>query len=110
MGCAAAYQLSAREGRRVLLLEQFALGHDRGSSHGPSRIMPVTNSRMIRDGPCELPGSYQRKLFEQQHTPALPGELVGGRAPHHTAADDDDIRCAIIHCISALRGLSRVPL
>src|SRR5262249_41766506 len=38
MGCAAAYQL-AREGRRVLLLEQFAIGHERGSSHGPSRII-----------------------------------------------------------------------
>src|SRR5262245_66294808 len=38
MGCAAAYQL-ARDGRRVLLLEQFAIGHDRGSSHGPSRII-----------------------------------------------------------------------
>jgi sarcosine oxidase len=38
MGCATAYQL-AKRGRRVLLLEQFALGHDRGSSHGHSRII-----------------------------------------------------------------------
>jgi sarcosine oxidase len=38
MGCAAAYHL-ARDGRRVLLLEQHALGHARGSSHGPSRII-----------------------------------------------------------------------
>ena len=38
MGCAAAYHLS-REARQVLLLEQFAVGHDRGSSHGPSRII-----------------------------------------------------------------------
>src|SRR5262249_2742068 len=38
MGCAAAYHL-ARDGRRVLLLERFAIGHDRGSSHGPSRII-----------------------------------------------------------------------
>src|SRR5262245_28187637 len=38
MGCAAAYHL-ARNGQRVLLLEQFAIGHDRGSSHGPSRII-----------------------------------------------------------------------
>jgi sarcosine oxidase len=37
MGCATAYHL-ARRGRRVLLLEQFAIGHDRGSSHGHSRI------------------------------------------------------------------------
>src|SRR4029079_19402567 len=38
MGCATAYHLGKRE-RRVLLLEQFAIGHDRGSSHGHSRII-----------------------------------------------------------------------
>src|SRR4029079_12668433 len=38
MGCAAAYQL-AKSGARVLLFDQFAIGHDRGSSHGPSRII-----------------------------------------------------------------------
>jgi sarcosine oxidase len=38
MGCAAAYQL-ARDGARVLLLEQYAIGHANGSSHGPSRII-----------------------------------------------------------------------
>ena len=37
MGCAAAYQL-ARDGARVLLFDRFAVGHDRGSSHGHSRI------------------------------------------------------------------------
>ncbi len=36
-GAATAYQLSKR-GKSVLLLEQFALGHDRGSSHGHSRV------------------------------------------------------------------------
>lgn len=37
MGSAAAYHL-AKEGRRTLLLEQFEIGHARGSSHGESRI------------------------------------------------------------------------
>ena len=37
MGSAAAYHL-ARQGEPVLLIEQFALGHDRGSSHGAARI------------------------------------------------------------------------
>ena len=41
MGCAAAYHLAA-DGRRVALVEQFALGHARGSSHGPSRIIRLT--------------------------------------------------------------------
>jgi sarcosine oxidase len=36
-GLATAWAL-AREGRDVLVLEQFALGNDRGSSHGASRI------------------------------------------------------------------------
>src|SRR5271169_3095468 len=38
MGSAAAFEL-ARRGRRVLGLEQFALGHDRGSSHGQTRVI-----------------------------------------------------------------------
>jgi sarcosine oxidase len=38
MGSAALYHL-ARRGRRVLGLEQFSLGHDRGSSHGVNRII-----------------------------------------------------------------------
>jgi monomeric sarcosine oxidase len=38
MGAATAYAL-AREGRDVLLLEQFRVGHEHGSSHGRSRIV-----------------------------------------------------------------------
>jgi sarcosine oxidase len=37
-GASAAWQL-ARRGQRVIALEQFAPGHDRGSSHGESRII-----------------------------------------------------------------------
>jgi sarcosine oxidase len=36
-GASTAYQL-ARQGEQVLLLEQFEIGHSRGSSHGHSRI------------------------------------------------------------------------
>src|SRR5205085_5270649 len=45
MGCATAYHL-AKRGRHVLLLEQFAIGHERGSSHGHSRII-----RLAYDAP-----------------------------------------------------------
>lgn len=38
MGSAAAYYL-AQDRRRVLLVEQFSVGHSRGSSHGGSRII-----------------------------------------------------------------------
>ncbi len=37
VGSAAGYHL-ARRGEPVVLIEQFALGHDRGSSHGAARI------------------------------------------------------------------------
>ncbi len=37
MGAATAYHL-ARRGEPVVLVEQFGLGHDRGSSHGAARI------------------------------------------------------------------------
>jgi sarcosine oxidase len=37
MGSATAYHL-ARRGEPVLLIEQFRIGHDRGSSHGAARI------------------------------------------------------------------------
>ncbi len=42
MGSAAAYHL-AQDGQRVLLLEQFQVGHLRGSSHGGSRIIRYTH-------------------------------------------------------------------
>src|SRR6516165_8461772 len=38
MGSATAFEL-ARRGRRVLALEQFAVGHNQGSSHGHTRII-----------------------------------------------------------------------
>ncbi len=44
MGCAAAYHL-AKDGQRVLLLEQFAIGNRNGSSHGASRLF-----RLLHDG------------------------------------------------------------
>lgn len=45
MGSAAAYHL-AKRGHRVAVLEQFAIGHERGSSHGHSRIF-----RLVYDLP-----------------------------------------------------------
>src|SRR3954467_6845647 len=41
MGCAALYQL-ARRGQRVLGIERFTPGHDRGSSHGSTRIIRLS--------------------------------------------------------------------
>src|SRR5437867_2461337 len=41
MGTASAWAL-ARRGRRTLLLERFRIGHERGSSHGPTRIFRLS--------------------------------------------------------------------
>jgi sarcosine oxidase len=41
MGASTARSL-AQAGRRVLLLEQFRIGHKRGSSHGPARIFRLS--------------------------------------------------------------------
>jgi sarcosine oxidase len=40
-GIATAYEL-AREGRAVVVIEQFQLGHSRGSSHGASRVFRLS--------------------------------------------------------------------
>lgn len=50
MGSAAAYHLAAR-GRRVLGLEQFTPAHDRGSSHGQTRII----REAYAEGPAYVP-------------------------------------------------------
>jgi sarcosine oxidase len=50
MGSAAAWQL-ARRGARVLGLEQFGEGHDRGSSHGRTRVI----RRVYSEGEVYMP-------------------------------------------------------
>ncbi len=42
MGSAAAYEC-ARRGRRVVALDRFQPGHDRGSSHGESRAIRLAH-------------------------------------------------------------------
>ena len=51
MGSAAAYHL-ARRGEPVVLIEQFALGHDRGSSHGAARITRHSYADPAMPGSC----------------------------------------------------------
>jgi len=58
MGSAACFEL-ARHGRRVLGLEQFPLVHDRGSSHGHTRIIRTAYA----EGPAYVP--LVRRAFER---------------------------------------------
>ena len=66
MGSAAAFEL-ARRGRRVLALEQFPLVHDRGSSHGHTRII----RRAYFEHPAYVPlvrRAYERWYDLEQRT------------------------------------------
>ena len=49
-GLSTCYQLASRGIRNICLLEQFALAHDRGSSHGHSRVTrsAYANDRYVR--------------------------------------------------------------
>src|SRR3954454_24317681 len=58
MGSAASFEL-ARRGRSVLALEQFPLVHDRGSSHGHTRII----RRAYYEHPNYVP--LVRRAFER---------------------------------------------
>jgi len=60
MGSATAFEL-ARRGRSVLALEQFPLVHDRGSSHGHTRII----RRAYYEHPAYVP--LVRRAFERWH-------------------------------------------
>ena len=74
VGSAAAYHLAAR-GKRVLGLEQYTPAHDRGSSHGSSRII----RQAYNEGPGYVPlvlRSYE--LWEQ-----LERDTNDGLAHHH---------------------------
>jgi sarcosine oxidase len=91
-GLAAAWAL-AREGRDVLVLEQFPLGHARGSSHGASRIFRLAypEAHWVRlaqealEGWRELEAETGTKLLE------LNGliELVGDPTEGSSAALDE---------------------
>jgi monomeric sarcosine oxidase len=75
IGCAAAYH-AARAGRRVLLLEQFTLGHTHGSSHGGSRIIRYTHdARAYAD---QMPATFDlwRQLEQESGADLL--TMTGG--------------------------------
>ena len=75
-GLATAYAL-AKEGRDVLVLEQFRIGHTRGSSHGASRIFRlaypdpyyVRLAQRSREGWRELEAEIGEELIS--HTGSL---------------------------------------
>ncbi len=88
MGSATARALASR-GRRVVLLERFAIGHDHGSSHGPSRIFRYSYHeagyvRMAMDA-LRLWRELEHESGEALLTPTG-GLDVGTMVPTHAAA------------------------
>lgn len=75
VGSAAAYH-AARDGRKVLLLEQFTIGHKQGSSHGGSRITRYTHDE--RWYAEQMPATFAlwRELEQLGGTPLL--QMTGG--------------------------------
>src|SRR4051812_50110533 len=98
MGSAAAAHLAAR-GQRVLGLERFGAAHDRGSSHGGSRII----RQAYFEDPAYVPllkrayelwerlerdtGTHPVTLTGGLH-PRPPDSNVGGRGPEAAPAGD----------------------
>lgn len=92
MGLCAAWWL-AKRGLEVTILEQFQLGHDRGSSHGSSRITrssyhdPVFARMMVQAHGQSWPAlarDLRRELIVP--TPGLFFGPRGGFVDHHEAA------------------------
>lgn len=74
-GSAAAYHL-ARDGRRVLLLEQFQIGHVRGSSHGQSRIIRHVYNSADYASLAPIAFQYWNELQANNEAPLL--QMTGG--------------------------------
>jgi sarcosine oxidase len=94
MGSATAWWL-ARRGRSVALVEQFAQGHARGSSHGASRIFryAYADPRYVRMAQAALP--LWRELEDDAEATLL--EITGG-LDHGAPALVAPVAAAIAAC------------
>jgi sarcosine oxidase len=88
MGCAAAWALT-RDGHEVVLYEQFRVGHDRGSSHGRSRIVRLAYPEVewVRMAQESMQGWRELERDSETKVLELNGlvELVGD--PSQSSAD-----------------------
>jgi monomeric sarcosine oxidase len=75
VGSAAAYHC-ARDGKRVLLLEQFTVGHTRGSSHGGSRVIRYTHNKL--EHADQMPATYDLWYQVERDSGAKLLTMTGG--------------------------------
>lgn len=80
-GAAAAWRLAGR-GREVAVLEQFEVGHDRGSSHGPTRIFRFAYDHpgYVRMSQLALPLWRELESVSGQSLLEITGGLDAGTA------------------------------
>jgi sarcosine oxidase len=91
-GLAAARAL-AQDGRDVLVLEQFRLGHDRGSSHGSSRIF-----RLSHDDPADVRGAVQALELWRELEREAGEELLRTNGQLDIWVDVSGLRAALEEC------------
>ncbi|RIK38431.1 MAG: N-methyl-L-tryptophan oxidase [Chloroflexi bacterium] len=97
MGSAAAYHL-AKDGRRVLLIEQFKVGHTHGSSHGGSRIIRYTHDDVayVRLMPAIF--ELWRRLEAESGIPLL--QMTGGL---YLGPEDEAFLCGAQQALQTLQ-------
>jgi sarcosine oxidase len=95
-GVAAARSL-ARAGTRVILLEQYALGHGRGSSHGTSRIFRLSypDPDYVRLAQQALAGWHDLEEEAGERLIEPIGSLDLGRIAHENA--EALVACGVPH-------------
>jgi sarcosine oxidase len=97
IGLAAGWQL-ARRGRDVLVLEQFDVGHARGSSHGASRVFRLGYDDIDYVRMARASGPLWRELEDESGEHGLltiTGALAAGSG---AASVHDALRAAAVEC------------
>lgn len=111
MGSATAYAL-AKEGRDVLLVEQFQLGHERGSSHGRSRIFRLAYPEVEWVELAQEALQGWRRLEQESGLQLLElnglVEVVG--APEQTSRDALDAAGARYELLGSAEARRRWPI
>src|SRR6476469_570769 len=99
-GAAAARELTGR-GHSVLLLEQYAVGHDRGSSHGSSRIYRRAYADPVYVDLTGRAGAAWQRLQDESGAPSRP--RTGG-------LDAGSGRAQMMHAALRSRGVEATLL
>lgn len=104
---AATARALAKGGVDTLLVEQFTLGHKRGSSHGASRIFRFSYADPVLVADCMESLELWRDLEDETRTTLYTrtgGFDLGGPAPAHRAAlDANGAECELLSSAEAAR-------